>query len=254
MKTPLIILTLMTAVHMAAVSQPQIIAHRGSWKNTIVPQNSLASLNSAIEQKVWGTEFDVHLTKDDVLVVNHDNDFYGLDIATSTYEQLLAKKHPNGENIPTAEEYLKEGMKQEQTKLVYELKTNKLGAERTLRAAELSVALVNRLKIGSQLEYIAFSYDACLKIKELDQDRYVHYLNGDKSPQELKAVHLNGLDYHLSVYKRHPEWIEQAKSLGLKTNVWTVNREDDMRYFIEHRIDFVTTDEPELLKRIILEK
>src|SRR5690625_6555704 len=70
----------------------KIITHRGAWKNTEVPQNSIASLRAAAEQGAWGSEFDVHLTKDDVLVVNHDQDFMGIDIATSTYEELLADR------------------------------------------------------------------------------------------------------------------------------------------------------------------
>ncbi|TYR34474.1 glycerophosphodiester phosphodiesterase [Sphingobacterium phlebotomi] len=251
MKTTLVILTLITVVHMGAIAQTEMITHRGAWKNTEVPQNSLASLNKAIEQQAWGSEFDVHLTKDDVLVVNHDQDFYGIDIATSTYEELLAKKHPNGESIATAEEYLKEGLKQKKTKLIYELKTNKLGTERTLKSAELAVALVKKLKAEKQVEYIAFSYDACLKLKELDKKAKVHYLNGDKSPQEIKAAGLSGLDYNQSVYKKHPEWIGEAKKLKLKTNVWTVNREDDMHYFIDQKIDYITTDEPELLSRVL---
>lgn len=251
MKTTLAILTFLTVMHMGAIAQTQIITHRGAWKNTEAPQNSLASLNEAVKQKAWGSEFDVHITKDDVLVVNHDNDFYGIDIATATYEELLAKKHPNGESIPTAEEYLKEGLKQKGTKLVYELKTNKLGTERTLKAAELSVALVKKLKAEKQIEYIAFSYDACLKLKELNKKAKVHYLNGDKSPQELKDAGLNGLDYHVSVLKKHPEWVGEAKKLKLKTNVWTVNKEEDMRYFIDQKVDYITTDEPELLKTVL---
>ncbi|WP_437919158.1 glycerophosphodiester phosphodiesterase family protein [Sphingobacterium sp. LRF_L2] len=251
MKKSLVILTVLSAINFTSFAQTQMIAHRGAWKNTAAPQNSIASLNQAIAQKAWGSEFDVHLTKDDVLVVNHDDEFYGLDIATSTYDELLTKKHPNGESIPTAEAYLKEGLKQQATKLIYELKTNKLGTERTLKSAEMAVALVKKLKADKQVEYIAFSYDACLKLRALDKKAKVHYLNGDKSPQELKAVKIDGLDYHLSVYKKNPNWIEEAKNLKLKTNVWTVNKADDMQYFIDQHIDYITTDEPELLHSIL---
>jgi len=235
----------------SATAQTRVIAHRGAWKNTESPQNSLASLRHAIAQKVWGSEFDVHLTKDDVLVVNHDSDFYGLDIATSTYAELLAKEHPNGEKIPTAEEYLKEGLKQTRTKLIFELKTSRLGKERTLKAAEFSVALVSRIRAKKQVEYIAFDYDACLKIRALDKKAKVHYLNGDKSPSELKDAGLSGFDYHRSVLRKNPDWIPAAKKLKLKSNVWTVNSEEDMRYFIDEKIDFITTDEPERLTMLL---
>ena len=75
MKKSLVLLTLFSAMSLASIAQTQMIAHRGAWKNTKVPQNSLASLQEAVRLKAWGTEFDVHITKDDKLVVNHDNDF-----------------------------------------------------------------------------------------------------------------------------------------------------------------------------------
>ncbi|GHE40932.1 glycerophosphodiester phosphodiesterase [Sphingobacterium griseoflavum] len=251
MKKSLVILTLFSAMGLVSFAQTKVIAHRGAWKNTKMPQNSLASLNEAAKLHVWGSEFDVHVTKDDILVVNHDDDFYGLDIATSTYEELLAKKHPNGESIPTAEAYLKEGMKHKHMKLIFELKTNKLGTERTLKSAELSVALVKKLKAQKWVEYIAFSYDACLKLRELDKSAMVHYLSGDKTPQEIKDATLSGIDYHLSVYQKKPTWISEANGLKLKTNVWTVNKEDDMKYFIDHKIDYISTDEPEKLNGLL---
>lgn len=251
MKKTVLISTLLVALHLGTFAQTKVIAHRGAWKNTEAPQNSIAALNHAIEQKVWGSEFDVHLTKDDVLVVNHDNDFYGIDIATATYKDLLSIKHPNGESIATAEEYIKAGLKQKKTKLIYELKSSKLGKERTLKAAALSVALVENLKAKKRIEYIAFDFDACLKFRELDKKAKVHYLNGDKTPEEIVAADLTGVDYNSSIFRKNPTWIQDFKKLKLKTNVWTVNKEVDMLHFIAEKIDFITTDEPEALLKLL---
>lgn len=240
------------SIGFSATAQTKIIAHRGAWKNTEVPQNSLASLREAIQQKAWGAEFDVHLTKDDVLVVNHDHDFYGIDIATATYAELLTKKHPNGEAIPTAEAYLKAGLAQKGTKLIYELKSSKAGKERTLKAARMSVDLVKKLHAEKLVEYILFDYDASVEIKALAPTAKVHYLNGDKSPQEIKAAQLDGIDYNVGVFKKNPNWIQEAKGLKLKTNVWTVNTEDDIQYFIKQGVDYITTDEPELVNKLLV--
>ncbi len=230
---------------------PKIIAHRGAWKNTQTPENSIASLQHAIEQGLWGSEFDVHLTKDDVLVVNHDQDFYGMDIATSTYQELLAKTHPNGEKIPTLDAYLKEGYKQKKTKMVFEIKTNKLGLDRTLKATEMCYDAVKKHKGLKKTVFIAFSYPACLKLRELDKKVKIQYLNGDKTPAQLKQDHIYELDYSIKALKKNPEYIPQAKKLGIKTNVWTVNSEEDMNYFISQGVDFITTNEPELLKKVL---
>ncbi len=249
-----ILFVLLMSVSFTAFSQnTNMITHRGAWKNTEAPQNSIASLRAAADQKAWGSEFDIHLTKDNILVVNHDRDFYGIDIATSTYEELLAKKHPNGENIPTAKEYLTEGKKHADLTLIYELKTSSQGEERTLESARKSMELVKELGLFDQTEFIAFSYAACLEFKKLDKDAKVHYLNGDKSPKEIKEAGLSGIDYNQQVFKDNPSWIREAKENGLATNVWTVNEEKDMRYFIKEGVDYITTDEPERLSRILKE-
>ncbi|WP_185217316.1 glycerophosphodiester phosphodiesterase [Sphingobacterium mizutaii] len=251
MKKQVFLVAMTMIIHVGLFAQTSIIAHRGAWKNSKVPQNSIASLDEAISQGAWGSEFDVHLTKDDVLVVNHDHDFHGLEIEDLTYQELLAKKHDNGESIPTVEEYLKAGLKQKGTKLIYELKTSKLGKERTMKNVELSLALVKKLKAEKMVEFIAFDWDACLKFRELDKKIKVHYLNGDKSPAEVKAAKLTGVDYNFSIFQKNPNLIKEFKALKLKTNAWTVNKEEDMKFFIDQKIDFITTDEPELLKTLL---
>ncbi len=231
-----------------------VIAHRGAWKADGLPQNSIASLKRAIELGCYGSEFDVHLTADDVLVLCHDKDHQGVDIATATYAELLAIKLPNGESIPTAEACLREGMKQNETKLVFELKPSALGKARSVEAADLTVDLVKRLGAQAQVEYILFDYDAAKRIIELDPEAKVSYLNGEVPPAQAHADGFYGLDYHMNVFRKHPEWVEEAKNLGLVLNVWTVNSEDDMREFIDMGMDVITTDEPERLQRLLREQ
>ena len=48
---------------------PKVIAHRGYWKTPSSAQNSLRALELADSIGVYGSEFDVWLTKDDVLIV-----------------------------------------------------------------------------------------------------------------------------------------------------------------------------------------
>ena len=105
-----LIVTLMAPASFAQTSfaKNKVIAHRGAWKAQGLPQNSLASLREAIRLGCEGSEFDVWMTADEVLVVNHDGDFMGMEIEHSTYQQLLAQKLPNGEPIPTLREYLQE--------------------------------------------------------------------------------------------------------------------------------------------------
>ena len=47
-----------------------------------VLQNSIVSLTKAAEAKVYGSEFDVQLTKDKEIVVNHDDSIQNLHFDT----------------------------------------------------------------------------------------------------------------------------------------------------------------------------
>lgn len=224
----------------------KVIAHRGAFKNTGVPENSIASLKAAINMGCGGTEFDIHMTKDEVLVINHDHDFKGINIEENTYQTLLQKTHANGEKIPTLEAYLKEGLKQTNTKLIAEIKASKISKQRSLLLTEKVVNMVNRLKGEAQVVYIAFDYDVCKKVKKLDPFAPVQYLNGDVSAEKLKADGLDA-DYHYNVFQKDKTWIANARKLGVITNSWTVNDEKIMDDLLAQGIDFITTNEPELL-------
>jgi glycerophosphoryl diester phosphodiesterase len=235
-------------------NENKVVAHRGAWKVSKNPQNSIASLNEAVRLGCQGSEFDVWMTEDGVLVANHDADHFGTPIESSTYEDLLQKKLPNGEKIPTVEEYLKEGMKQSTTKLVFEIKPSGVSKERGLELATRSVETVKELGAEKWVDYISFDYDICLKVIELDPSANVAYLNGDKTPAELKEAGFYGLDYNIKIMRENPQWIKEAHDLGMTVNVWTVNREEDMKWLLEEDVAFITTDEPELLFTLIGEQ
>lgn len=227
-----------------------VIAHRGAWKNTGSSENSIASLQHAVSLGCHGSEFDVHMTSDSVLVINHDADFHGKHIYNSASSELLQLKLSNGENLPTLKAYLEEGLKQNTTKLVLELKPT-INKERAIQSARKVYEMVKSMKAQAWVDYISFDYDICLELLRLDPYARVAYLNGDKSPELLAADKLWGFDYNQSVFIKNPSWIEQAKKRNLTINSWTVNDSKMLQWFIDQKIDFITTNEPELLLKMI---
>ena len=89
-------------------SQAKVIAHRGYWKTDGSAQNSIRSLVKADSVKVFGSEFDVWLTSDDKVVVNHDRVFKGVDFEHATLDEVRNVRLDNGEKVPTLDEYLSE--------------------------------------------------------------------------------------------------------------------------------------------------
>ena len=85
----------------------------------------------------------------------------------------------------------------------------------------------------------------------ISQSSKVYYLNGSYDPKYVKAMGCDGIDYNIRALKKHKNWIKQAKKLGLTVNVWTVNKDQDIRWCIQNGVDIITTDDPVLVKTII---
>ena len=85
-----------------------IVAHRGFWKSEAggMSENSIASLKAAQDNGFWGSECDIHIPSDDVVLVNHNDDIAGKLIETHKYADFQEDLLPNGEKRPTLDEYL----------------------------------------------------------------------------------------------------------------------------------------------------
>lgn len=226
-----------------------IVAHRGAWKKNSLPENSIAALRHAIDLKLPGSEFDVWRTADDSLVINHDAHYNKLLIEETNYADLIKFKLSNGEKLPTLYEYISEGIKNnKQTLLICEIKPSEISKERGQKTALMSVEVIKKLKAAKNTCYISFDYDILKTIRKVDSKTSLQYLEGNKSPKEVKADKINGVDYHYSVFQKHPEWIKEAKDNKIILNAWTVNEAKDMDWIIDHKFNYITTNEPELLK------
>jgi glycerophosphoryl diester phosphodiesterase len=229
----------------------KVIAHRGAWKNTGQTENSIGALEHAIKLGCEGSEFDVHMSADSLPVINHDALIKEVSIAKSNSNDLLGIKLSNGESLPTLENYLKAGMVQNKTKLILEIKPSELGGASSIALARRVVALVESMKAQAWVDYISFDYEVCKEVMKRAPYAKASYLKGEKSPTELAADHFYGLDYHFNVLQKNPGWIAEAKSKNLTVNVWTVNDKALMEDLLKQGVDFITTNEPELLLSLV---
>ncbi|MEP6737466.1 MAG: glycerophosphodiester phosphodiesterase family protein [Chryseolinea sp.] len=231
--------------------QNKVIAHRGAWKNTGATENSIASLRHAIDLGCQGSEFDVHMSADSLLLINHDAAITGKSIAKSQSLELLSIKLSNGETMPTLENYLGAGMAQTKTKLILEIKESELGKESSIALTRKIIALVEGLHAQAWIDYISFDYDVCKEVMRLCPYAKVAYLKGDKAPDDLSADHFYGLDYHFTVIQKHPDWVKDAHDRNLTVNVWTVNDKSVLEDMLKQQVDFITTNEPEMLLDLV---
>ncbi len=254
MKLKLFLFAGMLMLCVAGLNAQQIIAHRGFWKTDGSAQNSVAALMKADSIGVFGSEVDVWLSADGAPVVNHDAEVTlngaKLIIENTPLATLRKVKLANGETLPTFEEYLDAFAQCEQVRLIVELKMHR-AKEREELLAKHVIDRVHRQGLQDKVEYISFGINLVQQVRKLDPQAPVYYLNGDLSPQVLASMGLNGLDYHYNVLYKHPEWVKKAHELGQKVNVWTVNKPEDIQKVIDLKVDFITTDEPLLVREIL---
>lgn len=229
----------------------KVIAHRGAWKNTHSSQNSVASLKAAIALGCFGSETDVHMTADSAIVVNHDNEWGGLPVQKTLLADLQKTKLSNGETLPLLEDFLKIIKQQRGTKLILEIKPSVKGKDWADATVQKVVKMVQQMQAQAWIVYISFDYEMLKEVLRLEPSANVQYLNGDKSPLELKKDGVKGADYYFSVFQKHPEWIQSAKENKIDLNAWTVNDAKDMDWLLANDFDFITTNEPESLFKAI---
>ena len=230
--------------------QTKIIAHRGAWKEFNLPENSIASLEKAIELKCDGAEFDVRRTLDGVLVVNHDPVYFGDTIQTNTYAYLNRNKLSNGESLPTLEQYFLKGTQDKhKTLLICEIKAAVKDKEQDYLATIETLALAKKLKIEKRIVYISFSKDILLWIKEQHSKATVLYLESDLSIDDVVQNKFDGINLHYTSFKMNSQLSANAKNARLKTGSWTVNELSDLAILQAQGVEWITTNQPQQFQK-----
>ena len=229
------------------VIDSKVIAHRGYWHTKGSAENSLTSLSLALALNVYGSEIDVHLTKDGRVVVNHDGTRDGIELQKSTYKTCSQLKLANGEPLPLLDDMLKMLKKSDsRTKLVIELK-EQYSHEHEMELVDAVLKLVKRHGVADRVEYISFSYEMCKALARKAPKAAVAFLEGhpgNKTPAEVNADGINGMDIHISTLREHPDWVDECHRLGMSMNVWTVDKMDDILEMEKLGVDYITTNNP----------
>lgn len=231
-----------------------IVAHRGFWncEEAGYAKNSIAALRCAQEAGFWGSEFDVNITADSVLIVYHDGEIDGKKIEDHPYSEFKDFKIANGETIPTIDEFLAQGKKYPATKLVYEFKPqSNPETENTFVNLAIANLAENGLLDPDRVMFISFSRNICERLARMLPGYTVQYLNSDMDPDQLEESNINGVDYNHEVFVKNPKWYRMARKNRMSVNAWTVNKEEDMVRMIKLGVDQITTDYPLELRALL---
>ena len=230
----------------------KIFAHRGA--SGYAPENTLPAFAMAEKQGADGIELDVQLTKDGKLVVIHDEKIdrtstgkgFVRDYTLPELRKMSFCNHMelySGVKIPTLEEVL-DLVRAGNMTVNIELKTGIFwypGIE------EKTLQVVKDAKMEERVIYSSFNHYSVQKIRSLDNKAETAYLYSDVILDVEKYAADTGVDgLHPAVYHLYmSDFLERYKASGIKVRVWTVNKESDMKKFIEEDLEAIITNYPD---------
>lgn len=194
---------------------------------------------------VNAVELDVRRTKDNELVVIHDDK---VDRTTSgkglvselTLAEIKSLITDKGEKIPTLEEAL--DFLDRKVRILIELK--EVGLEDKL------MNIVRDKGLEDKVIVISFHEEALRRVREISDEVeigliYVKHKDPIKAALDLKA------NYLLPMYKFvHSAFVKKAHQNGLKVIAWTINTLEEAREYANKGVDGIASDKPDILKQI----
>jgi len=226
------------------IGRPVLIAgHRGDPVNA--PENTLGSIGLAIGYGADFVEIDVQMTKDGVIVLNHDSSLMRMagvpySVSELTFDEISAfdigsrfSNEFEGERIPSLKEVLDEV--KGRAKLIIEIKPYG-SAERLAKAV---CSLINDADMRDDCYIQSFQYDILTEVRKTEPDIKIGQI------LFFAVGNLDALDVDFYTIEKgllSNDFVKMARRQNREIWVWTVNREKDITEVLSYDIDGIITD------------
>jgi glycerophosphoryl diester phosphodiesterase len=214
------------------------VGHRGAKAYKV--ENTLDSFQKAIELGVNAIELDVRKTKNDKLIVIHDDNLkrvFGKDVPVN-HATLKELKQLTEDKIPTLEEAL-QFIDKRVEKILIELK--EVGCEKKV------LEIINKEKLRDHVIIVSFHEEALFEMRQLDTKIETGLIYARHKNPITSALKLNA-QYLVPLYKlTHTKNIEDAHKNNLKVIVWTINTKQEVKAYMDKGVDGIASDKPDIL-------
>lgn len=228
------------------IAEIKLTAHRGF--SGIAPENTLVAFEKAGEYGFYATECDVHLTKDGVWVIYHDDNIFRLtngykNIEEATYAELQEYVIDNGVNvdyypnqkIPTLEEYL---IICKDMKIIPQIEI-KNGSKEKLQEI---LDLLEKYDLRENAIIISFRSEMIKKVRELDENIELWYLVEEITEENINECKNSNYKLAFNHKKNDEEIIKKAIGQGLTLCAWTVDDLTVLEELYNLGVKYITTN------------
>lgn len=200
------------------------------------PENSVAAVAAARDIGADGVEFDVWMTADKHLIVNHDRTVGGRSIPASARAQLAGP----GEMASLEAAMAAAGP----MRLNVEIKSTR-SLPYNLGVARAVAEFLDAWPTPDQCLVSSFSLRVCDEVRRVSPRQKVGWLVQYRSASfALAQVVSHGLtSAHLPFSRLSPAVVEHAAHRGVELHVWTPNLARDLSRMLDLAVDAVITDD-----------
>jgi glycerophosphoryl diester phosphodiesterase len=274
-----------------SLGKPQVFAHRGGA--LLRPENTLLAFDHGLSLGADGLEFDVHLSRDGVVVVHHDST---LERTTNSRGPIVAltagelarldagyhfegppspdERAPAGDpratagqaalypfrglagGVPTLRQVLE---RYPSASLIIELKVNDpVLAHRTIDEVRAAGA-IERVALGSfgtRVLRAARAYEPrILTGASREETRLALYRSRIHWPVRHPPNDAFQVpEWSGSTQVVSPRFVKHAHGRGVAVQVWTVNEAEDMRRLLDWGVDGLISDRPDVAVEVVFRR
>ncbi len=228
-----------------------VIAHRGASGER--PENTLSAYTLAVEQGADMIEIDLHRTRDEAIVVTHDELLEGLggagEIAGATLAQVRALDAGEGERVPTLDEVLDAFGE----RIAFNLELKRATDREYAGLEQAALAAVERRGLLPRMLFSSFYDPVLARLRSLSPTARVGLLISRKFPHRAvaRAKALGAEALHPEDSIATPELVREAHDAGLLVHVFTVDEETELRRFLDMGVDGIFTNYPRRLRAMV---
>lgn len=232
------------------MNQFLIIGHRGA--KGYVMENTIASIDYALNLGVNAIEIDVYRCASDELVVFHDETLERVSTRMNRIENLTLSEIQlillhGGYMIPTLQEVIE--FIDDRVVLNIELKGRNT-AERTFECVEKYIE--RGILSKSNLIISSFHDEELKKYRELDQDIRIGVLTRNNIEADIQlAKELNAYSIHPYFEQLDKQLLDRLHSMKFKVFPFTINEPKIIGGFISKGVDGIFCDYPDRLIQLL---
>jgi glycerophosphoryl diester phosphodiesterase len=227
-----------------------IFAHRGGA--ALAPENTMTAFDNGVTLGADGLELDVRLSRDHIVVVNHDRTLARTTGLNAEVAQRTAAELAHSD-VPTLADVLR---RHSNIRVIVELKMN------TVEFAEAVVSVVRAADAVDRVCLGGFGRRALRAVRRIEpaiatsaareEVRWALYRSWCRWP--VKTVGYDGYqipEFAGTTRVVSPRFIDDAHQAGLGVQVWTVDLEADAHRLLDWGIDALITDRPDVMVPLV---